>query len=212
VDGAGRFRPGHLRAGFAYFLGTSAKRQLAAEIRAQFEAFRATGLALDHVNVHHHLHLHPTVLGLILRIGPGYGMRAVRLPSEPWRTLRATADGSPPLGRVLPALLLAPWAGLVRSRLARAGMACNDHLLGMADYGRLDEVHLLRLLDRLPDGVTEIHFHPATDGGLSGRADRELAALASPAVADRLRRPDLRSVTFAELVPARPGQPSRRPG
>jgi hypothetical protein len=31
-----------------------ARRQLAAEIRAQFEAFRATGLPLDHVNAHKH--------------------------------------------------------------------------------------------------------------------------------------------------------------
>jgi len=32
--------------------------QLRAEIHAQFEKFHATGLPLDHVNGHLHLHLH----------------------------------------------------------------------------------------------------------------------------------------------------------
>ena len=43
------------------------------------DAFRATGLALDHVNAHKHFHLHPTIAALILRIGPRFGMRAPKL-------------------------------------------------------------------------------------------------------------------------------------
>jgi hypothetical protein len=84
----------------------------------------------------------------------------------------------------------------------------------MADYGRMDEPQLLRLLDTLPDGVSEIHFHPATDAGLSGGADRELAALTSPAVAARLGELAVSSVTFADLVPplVGPSGPSGRAG
>ena len=56
-------------AGFAYFFRPRVRRQLAHEIRAQFERFRATGLGLDHVNAHKHMHLHPTVGRLMLDIG-----------------------------------------------------------------------------------------------------------------------------------------------
>ena len=42
------------------------RRQMRAEIRAQFEAFRATGLKLDHVNAHKHFHLHPSIMSEIL--------------------------------------------------------------------------------------------------------------------------------------------------
>ena len=51
--------------------------KLEAEIRAQFEAFQKTGLRLDHVNAHNHMHLHPPVLGLLLRIGREYGLDAI---------------------------------------------------------------------------------------------------------------------------------------
>jgi hypothetical protein len=47
--------------GSGIFSGPTARRQLAREIRAQFSAFAATGLTLDHANAHKHMHLHPTV-------------------------------------------------------------------------------------------------------------------------------------------------------
>jgi hopanoid biosynthesis associated protein HpnK len=82
VDASGRFGSAMVRDGFRFFFLPRVRAQLAAEIRAQFEAFAATGLPLDHVNAHKHFHLHPTVLSLILSIGRDYGMRAVRLPRE----------------------------------------------------------------------------------------------------------------------------------
>ena len=76
------------RAGIRFFLLPQLRRELRKEIRAQFEAFRATGLPLDHVNAHKHMQLHPTVAALIVEIGRDYGMRAVRVPSEPIEILR----------------------------------------------------------------------------------------------------------------------------
>ena len=58
-------------------------RQLAAEIEAQFAAFAATGLALDHVNSHKHFHLHPTIAALM-----------VTHRRSAWRQRRAGAAGA----------------------------------------------------------------------------------------------------------------------
>lgn len=147
-------------AGFRYFFLPRVRRQLAAEIRAQFEAFRATGLTLDHVDAHHHLHLHPTVLGLILRIGPEFGMRAVRLPAEPPRL--SLLDGERGgLARSLVGALLGPWIALVKWRLRRAGLATTDRIIGLHDTGRMTAVRLRHILRGLPAGSSEIFFHPA---------------------------------------------------
>jgi len=61
VDADGQFSSNQLRLGINYFFRPAIRRQLAAEIRAQFAAFAATGLRLDHANAHKHMHLHPTV-------------------------------------------------------------------------------------------------------------------------------------------------------
>lgn len=57
--------------------------QITAEIMAQFVAFQATGLKLDHVNAHKHFHLHPVIAAKLIAIGIRYGMRALRVPFEP---------------------------------------------------------------------------------------------------------------------------------
>lgn len=168
----GRFGDAMVRDSFRFFFLPSVRAALAREIRAQFEAFAATGLVLDHVNAHKHFHVHPTVLSLILSIGRAYGLRAIRLPFEahaPW--------------------WLAPWIALMRARLARAGIAHNDYVVGIAATGRMDEAAMLEALAALPAGIGEIYCHPAEAGEApltpSMRAYRhadELAALLSPRV------------------------------
>jgi len=172
VDAEGRFGDRMARDGVRFFFLPAVRRQLAAEIRAQFEAYAATGLPLDHVNAHKHFHLHPTVLSLILSIGRDYGLRAVRLPAE---------TGAP--------ALLRPWLRLLARRLDAAGIAHNDNVVGIEHSGHMDENLMLEALRKLPAGVTEIYLHPATASGSviatsmpDYRHADELAALLSPRV------------------------------
>lgn len=155
VDGDGRFDDNLVRAGFRYFFLPAARRQLAVEIRAQFNAFRRFDLPFDHVNVHNHLHMHPTVLGLILRIGREYGVGAIRVPYEP----ADRADTVPQ--RALNWLLRIGWVVPMKSRIRRAGLRHNDFIFGLRDTGRLNRTRLLGVLSRLPDGLSEVFCHPA---------------------------------------------------
>ena len=185
ADRSGRMNSRMFVNGVRFFVSPRLRRQLEAEIRAQFSAFARTGLALDHVNVHKHFHLHPTLLRMLLRIGRDYGVPAVRVPDEPlWFAARG-GRWSPWIGGAL----LAPWNALMRRRLRAAGMPHNDSLFGVAASGAMDEKTLLAVLARLPPGITEIYLHPATMSGgaiaasMSGyRHADELAALLSPRV------------------------------
>lgn len=148
-------------AGINFFFRPSARRQLAAEIRAQFEMFRDSGLVLDHVNAHMHMHMHPTVMGLIVGIGADYGLRAVRLPREPFRaSWRATGEGF--ARRLANDIFLWPMIAAYRRFLSRHGISYNDYVFGINDNGNMDSRHILGFLANLPDGVSEIFSHPAT--------------------------------------------------
>ncbi len=199
VDANGRFDGGEsgarlARQGWRWFARPAVRRELAAEIRAQFQAFERTGLLLDHVNAHKHLHLHPTVLRLLLEIGREFGLRAVRVPAEPLWFARRYANGAGgALTTLLAAAGLAPWLAFMRRRLEAAGLDRNDRLFGIAASGAMSEEALLSILARLPDGATEIYLHPATQAGAaiapsmgSYRHTDELAALLSPRVATAL--------------------------
>src|SRR4051812_32750677 len=69
VDAQGQFPSDQLKLGINYFFRPRIRRQLRAEITAQFAAFAATGLVLDHANAHKHMHLHPTVGAMMLDVG-----------------------------------------------------------------------------------------------------------------------------------------------
>jgi hopanoid biosynthesis associated protein HpnK len=201
----GRFDGNQLRAALAYFFVPGVRARLAAEIRAQFEAFRATGLALDHVNAHKHMHLHPTIARLLVEIGSDYEMRAVRLPAEPNAALRAAFPGERyrmPLYR--------PAVARLRRRLRRAGLAINDHVFGIAWSGAMIEHRILRLLPYLPPGDSEIYFHPASrtspelEDAMPGyRHEDELAALLSPAVRRRVADLGIPLIGYGDLAPSR---------
>jgi hopanoid biosynthesis associated protein HpnK len=205
VGAHGAFSERLLAAGIRYFILPKVRRQLAAEIRAQFERFRATGLRLDHVNAHNHMQLHPTLMGLILGIGRDFGLRAVRLPHEPFgASWRAARNG---LGRRFANdMLLRPLISMHRRRLARAGVAANDHVFGMNDSGKMDRDRVLGFLANLPDGVSELYCHPATipwpgmePAARNYRVADEFAALTDRTVTLALSKYGIEPVTFSAL-------------
>ncbi|HLY58310.1 MAG TPA: hopanoid biosynthesis-associated protein HpnK, partial [Stellaceae bacterium] len=153
VDSSGRFPREMVTQAFRFFLSSGIRRQLEREISAQFEAFAATGLLLDHVNAHKHFHLHPTIASLILRVGSRYGLRAVRVPAEPRGVIKAAEAHRRP-GRV-GAAALNLWTRQLRSAIAQHGCVANDHVFGLAWTGGMTEERLLSLIPRLPDGTSE---------------------------------------------------------
>lgn len=204
VDGAGEFSTHLVRTGIRFFFQPRVRCQLAREIRAQFETFHRTGLKLDHVNAHNHMHVHPTVLGLILEIGREYGLRAVRVPYEPlFPSLRATSNR--PLSRVLSWAVLWPWIQLMRLRLRLAGLASNDFVFGLHDSGHVTAHLLNRFLRSLPHGVTEIYCHPAVrrcaeiDRSMPDyEPELEYHALISPTVKATVMHCGIRAAGFSD--------------
>lgn len=178
VDSDGNFSNNLFLSGIRMFFLPAVRRQLEKEIEAQFEKFKQSGLNLDHVNAHNHMHLHPTVFGLVLKVGRKYGVRSIRIPYEPllpvWR-----AGGDSIIQRMFMALFLGPWIKLLRTRTIRAGLNCNDYIFGLFDTGRMQTDRVMKLLPCLPDGISELYFHPAV-ADLPG--DRPLQDFTSCAV------------------------------
>ncbi len=183
------------RLGLRYAFRPEARRQLAREIEAQFAAFAATGLRLDHANAHKHMHLHPTVGRMLVRTGLRHGLTALRVPFEP----------AGPLGEAgtVGARALRRWTRLLRRQARRAGIAVNDSCFGLAWSGHMTRERIRRLVRCLPDGFSEIYFHPASrrDALLdrlmpSYGHEEELAALCDPELPDLLRQNGVAPATW----------------
>jgi hopanoid biosynthesis associated protein HpnK len=183
VDPKGIFRTDMARLGIDIALRSDVRRQLRAEIQAQFVAFRSSGLRLDHVNAHKHFHLHPMIAAEIMAVGARHGMRGLRVPREPASVLTSVEPQAPRAA----AWVTAPWAALLERRARRAGLRTPDAVFGLAWSGAMTTSRLLGLLRHLPEGRSEIYLHPATTDDFPGHAPdyryaEELAALISPHV------------------------------
>ena len=183
----------------------SVREQARAEMHAQFDLYRKTGLTLDRVDGHWHFHMHPTVVGILIHdLARPYGIKAMRVPREPaGPSSRAAGSGS--VKRWGTALANGPlWAAL-RARLKRAGIGCNDWFFGLNDTGSVTRDRLLGFIAELPPGVSEIGLHPA-NAPLEGpfappahyRVTEELAALTDPDVIEACRQ--VRLGRFADFV------------
>jgi len=205
VDSRGRFSSHFFRDGLRFFFSTKVQAQLEREIRAQFEAFAATGFSLDHVNTHNHMQLHPTVAKLMFKVAREYGVKAVRLPYEPlW--MGSKTSGRSWIERAASSTFLLPWVGLMRTRTRRLGIRSNDYLAGMHDSGAMTEELVLRIIKRLPNGITEIYFHPSmrhspeVESGLPGyRTEEEFKALTSPVVGEEFDRAGIERISFSDI-------------
>ena len=202
VDDTGRFRTDMVATAIRLFFGPAVRQQAAAEIQAQFRAFADTGLRLDHVTVHKHFHLHPTVAGLILKIGARFGLRSARAPVEPESILAAAADDYRPS----PPWVTGPWAGLAAARFRAAGVWVPDRTFGLRWSGAMTQARLQGLIGQLPEGTTEIFLHPATAGGFDGAASgyayaAELEGLVSASVRGAVEAAGVRLGGFTDFAP-----------
>jgi chitin disaccharide deacetylase len=215
VDACGRFRANMALSGAAIFLQLHVRRQMRAEIRAQFEAFRATGLKLDHVNAHKHFHLHPSILSAVIELAKEFGTPSVRAILEP-SSILARIDVAHPR---LAVSALAPLARVQRARLRRAGIVTSDQVFGLAWTGAMTQSRLGGLIAHLRKGVTEIYTHPATSADFDGAApgyryEEELAALTSPDLRRQIAAAGIECGGFSAMTGGSPrsvGRRSRRP-
>jgi len=179
-----------------------------AELRAQFELYRATGLPLAHVDAHHHYHLHPRVFDTILALAVEYGAPAIRIPWEPpltsWRARREGAGR-----RLTNGLFHLGRARRMRRKIAAAGLIANDYVFGVNDSGAMDEARLGDFLAALPEGLSEVYGHPATrrweDRPMPDtyRCIDEYRALVAPGTLEAVRRHGIVLTNFAAEAAAR---------
>lgn len=192
VDEKGLFRNDLAKFGLEIVLEPEVRSQLRQEIRAQFEAFSASGLSLSHVDVHKHYHLHPVVAADIISIGHEFGIRSLRAPYEPMRILRSIDKQD-----ISSFSRFAPLVSLLKWQARRSGLFTANAVFGWAWSGALNERRMIGLVSQArPDGLTEIYCHPAIRDDFEGHAPgygyrEELAALLSPKVAIALKESGL---------------------
>ena len=155
----GTFLSDPAMAGLRYFFCRSARRELSNEIAAQFEKFVQTGLALSHVDSHCHMHVHPVVMDAMAQVAERHRINRMRVPTDSF--FSALPFLGSPLLTAGYALVFKLLTGRMKRRLRKRRFVFPHRVYGNLLTGNMSVEYVLWLLDSLPEGVSEIYFHPA---------------------------------------------------
>lgn len=193
VNERNEFGDNPARVGFRYFINRSLRAQLRAEIHEQFARFRATGLPLDHVNGHLHLHLHPTVFSILTQDAVQLGIESLRLTREPFWKDVPLASGRR-WYRGMHALIYLVLAGRARATFRQRRFRHTQQVFGLLQNDRVDETYVLKLLQVLPPGDSELYSHPSLD-----KFKHEFDALISPRVRALVEKSRIQLIRYQDL-------------
>ena len=189
----GEFSNDPVGVGMRYFFQRKLRAQLRAEIHAQFDKFHATGLTLDHVNGHLHLHLHPVVFSILVEDAAQLGIRHLRLTRDCLGRSRRMARGRW-FYRVSHALIYEMLSRRAREPLRQRGIRHAQITFGLLQNAQVDEAYVLKLLPELPEGDSELYSHPSL-----AEFKHEFAALVSPPVKALVRELGIRLIRYQDL-------------
>jgi hopanoid biosynthesis associated protein HpnK len=201
VDGQGLFPASPAAAGWLYFRSRAARKELAGELRAQFEMFAATGLRLSHVDGHCHLHMHPVIFPTVLSLAVRYGAGGIRVVRDEWRLGLVRGEGPPLFVRAGWAFCFSLLGRWCRRRLRRFPLPYADRVCGLLQSGQMREDQVAKLLGALDVPVAEIYFHPATDGEnvRLGANQGDLETLLSSQLAGIIKERGIRLASYLQL-------------
>ncbi len=158
----GRFHPG-----YAWLIGRSRSRavrhQIEYELRAQIERVQNSGVRIDHLNSHQHVHMIPAVFRIVCRLAEQYGIPAVRLTRElPHRAGRLFKRVEPLFNtNYVKHRLLNCFARLNESIARDHGVCTTDYFVGVNYTARMNLLTISSGLTAAPYGSVEVLLHPA---------------------------------------------------
>lgn len=193
LDAEGRF-PGVFGL-FARMLrhGRSCLAAIKAELERQMQFVGDHGLRPTHLNGHQYIEMLPAVTGLVPGLLEQYGVRVIRVASEPALARSTVFRGQFwkwPMARVKRA-----FADRFAARMDRLGIAHPDAFFGTIHAGGVDLGLVRRFLDSAPHGLIEIGLHPAEASNAS--ADEVANGWYDPLAASRPK--ELQMLTSDEL-------------
>jgi hopanoid biosynthesis associated protein HpnK len=205
VDRTGSFPDQPIAAGFRFFFDRRIRAQLEKESDAQIRKFLAAGLVPSHIDGHLHLHIHPVIVEILLRLARKHDIPALRLPRESLR-VNFRLDPRNLLRNTAYFLIYFFLCRNAERKFQSHGRVFPDRFFGLMASGRMNESYLLGLIDRMVPGVTEVGMHPAvfSPRELEKWAPhyqyrQELEALTSPRVKKKIATRGIRLANYSTL-------------
>ena len=201
VTAEGIFHGDYIKFLRRYFSGKISLDEVRAELAAQLEKILRTGLTLTHFDSHQHLHHMPGIVGVALELAQSAGLSAMRVADA------KLFDGElKNFGQFVGRLGLGSLAKFAAHQAHKKNFVTPENFAGIVAGESVSEKFLLKLIENLRGGTTEVMLHPGTDNKIlqdfcnwEHDFKLELAAVTSPKVLRALADKNISAINFSDL-------------
>ena len=184
-----------------YLSGKISLDEVRAELAAQLEKIQRAGLHLTHVDSHQHLHHVPGIVKIVLDLAESAGIRSMRVANA--KLFDGELDS---IGKFVGRLGLSSLAKFAICQARKKNFTMPEHFAGIVAGESVSENFMIKLIEHLQDGTTEVMLHPGTDNKIlqdfcewEHDFEEELAAVTSPKVLNLLAEKNISAVNFSAL-------------
>lgn len=184
-----------------YLSGKISLAEVRSELAAQLDKIQRASLNLTHVDSHQHLHHVPGIVEIVLELAQAAGIHSMRVANT--KIFDGELDS---LGKFVGRLGLGSLAKFAAHSAHKKNFATPEHFAGIVAGESVSENFMLKLIENLRDGTTEVMLHPGTDNKILQNFcewehdfEEELAAVTSPKVLSLLDEKNISAVNFSAL-------------
>ncbi|MBQ7453458.1 MAG: ChbG/HpnK family deacetylase [Selenomonadaceae bacterium] len=184
-----------------YLSGKISLAEVRSELAAQLEKTLNAGLTLTHVDSHQHLHHVPGIVKIVLDLASAKKISAMRVADA------KLFDGElKNFGQFVGRFGLSSLAKFAAHHAHKKNFVTPEHFAGIVAGESVDENFMVKLIEKMQDGTTEVMLHPGTDNKIlrdfckwDHDFETELAAVTSPKVLRLLDEKNISAVNFSAL-------------
>ncbi len=184
-----------------FFRGKIDRDQIYIELKNQMERLKDAGLPIASLSSHQHIHMLPGILKIFIRLAKEYDIPSIRYLHNDRFVYPYSAK------KIFKRIILGYFDNKIKNALDRASIRYTDHLLGFLDSGNIREELLIKMIQSLLEGTTELITHPGfisadvLDRRIFHRnCETDLAALVSRRVKKVIADNGIKLISFGEFA------------
>lgn len=185
----------------AYLTGNISRKDIRTELSAQFEKMNRTGLKFTHIDSHQHLHHAPGILEIALELAKKAGINKLRISHT-----ELFSGENTNIKQFIGRFGLFNLAAYAKFKAKRENFIFPDNFAGIVAGDAVTKFFLIKEIQNLKEGVTEVMMHPATvNDEITAISNwehdfvAEFEAASSEEVAELLKKKNIEIINFGDL-------------
>lgn len=175
-----------------YVLSKIDLNEVYAEWESQIQKVLSAGININHIDSHQHLHILPRIFEKTLDLASKYKINKIRMLYHDISDIRTLKEG-----------FLAFLSNTHKRRLLHSGLSSSDYFWGLKQGGNIGENDILKFIDNIKFGTTEMMCHPGYADDSFNRKyshwkydpEQELKALNSERVRGKLKNNNIKLIS-----------------